>query len=451
MKLNDDFLALLRCPVTGSALTLCGEELRSADGEQAYPLIKGTPWLLPHARNSLLDWGAKLNHFRQVLAAEANSLERELKSAPAASQPRLARMRDAKQAFLAVVTDLVAPIASARVAEKSLYDVLRDRAPSTQNLLSYEANLYRDWIWGEEENRRSCKLVLDQLSDAKVSRLLVLGAGSARLAHDLNAELQPELTVATDINPLLLLAAERIFSGEGFSLYEFPAQPRDSASVAVEQSFNGMHEWPAKLQLAFADVARNAFEPGAFDAVVTPWLIDIQPYELSRFLTDLNQYLPVGGHWVNFGSLVFNQRRDAYCYTLEEVESIANDCGFAMSKPVEVEIPYLKSPHNAGYRMERVWTWRAQKTTDAAAREDPQVLPGWVLDTGKPIPRVRYFDDFARQHRIHSELAAEVDGKTSIAVIAGRLAKQNNMDRAEALELVRNFFLEIYRANNPGA
>ncbi|MDJ0878833.1 MAG: hypothetical protein QNI86_09490 [Halieaceae bacterium] len=451
MNLSANFQALLRCPVSGSELTLSDNELHSACGEHSYPLINGIPWLLPHPRNSLLDWGAKLNHFQQVLRAEADTLEREAARAPAASQARLANMCDAKRAFLAGVTELVAPLATARVAEKSLYDALRDRAPSTQNLLSYEANLYRDWIWGEEENHQNCEQVVEQLEGDKPSRLLVLGAGSARLAHDLNAALNPALTVATDINPLLLLAAERIFSGEDFSLFEFPAQPRDTANIAVEQAFRGLPEWPANLQLAFADVARPAFERGSFDLVVTPWLIDIQPYELSRFLTDLNQYLPVGGSWVNFGSLVFNQRRDAYCYTVEEVRSIAGDCGFSLGEAKETEMPYLRSPHNAGYRMERVWSWRAEKTADVAAREEPQVLPGWVLDTDKPIPAVRYFQDFARQQRVHGELAGEVDGKTSIKAIAGRLAKQNNIDRAEALELVRGFFLDIYRQNNPGA
>ncbi len=451
MKLSDEMLALLRCPVTGGPLAPSQGTLQSAQGEHHYPLINGIPWLLPHARNSLLDWGAKLNHFRQVLQAEADSLAREAQRANPASQARLTKMAAAKRAFLETVTSLVAPIATARVAEKSLYDALRDRAPSTQNLLSYEANLYRDWIWGDAENRQNCELVLSQLGSHQPRRMLVLGAGSARLAHDLNTALSPELTVATDINPLLLLAADRVFSGEDFSLCEFPAQPRSQEHLAVNQHFRGLPAWPDNLQLAFADVARPAFAPGAFDLVVTPWLIDIQPYELSRFLTDLNQYLPVGGRWVNFGSLVFNQRRDAFCYTVEEVRNIASDCGFTLGEAAETEMPYLKSPHNAGYRMERVWSWRAEKTADVAAREAPQVLPGWALDTDKPIPAVRYFQDFARQHRVHSELAAEVDGKTSIQAIAGRLAKQNKLDRGEALELVRNFFIEIYRQNNPGA
>lgn len=448
MIFSEQFQQLLRCPVTGEQLERQGEELRTGDGEHQYPLLQGIPWLLPHARNSLLDWGAKLNHFRQVLAAEIAQLERELKNAPAFTRERLTRMRDAKQAFAQTVTELLMPMASARVAEKSLYDALRDRAPSTQNLLSYEANLYRDWLWGEEENRLSADLVLNQFGESSPDKLLVLGAGSCRLALDLHVALAPRMTVATDINPLLLLAADRIFSGQDFSLHEFPLQPRDAHNVALEQHFTGLDAWPEGLHLAFADVASSPFVRHAFDAVVTPWLIDVQPYELGRFLKHLNQYIPVGGQWVNFGSLVFNQRRDAYCYTVEEVREVAAANGFAIEEPVETEIPYLKSPHNVGYRVERIWSWRARKTADVAAEAGAQVLPEWLLDVTQPIPRLRYVHDFAQQQRVHAELAAEANGKTSIKAIAGRLAKQNRIDPEEATRMVRGFFLEIYQQNH---
>ncbi len=448
MIYSDQLAQLLRCPVSGEALTRDGDSLRTASGEHEYPLIEGIPWVLPNARNSLLDWGAKLNHFRQVLAAEIEQLERELKSAPSASLDRLARMRDAKKSFLRDVTELVLPVVSVKVAEKSLYDALRDRAPSTQNLLSYESNLYRDWIWGDEENRLNTELVLAEFGDQKPGRLLVPGAGSCRLAYDLHEVLEPQLTVATDINPLLLLSANRVFSGQDFTLHEFPANPRGAGNIALEQRFRGLPEWPKGLQLAFADVASPPFQPHAFDAVVTPWLIDIQPQELGRFLTQLNQYLPVGGRWVNFGSLVFNQRREAYCYTVEEVMQVAADSGFDMGDPVETEVPYLKSPHEAGYRMERVWTWHAQKTADVEARPAAQALPEWLLDISQPIPPARYFKAFSQQHRVYAELAAEVDGKLSIKAIAGRFAKQNRMDRAEAEQLLRNFFMDLHRQNS---
>lgn len=450
MELTPEFLALLRCPVSGEELERDNSELRTHDGEHRYPLIKDVPWVLPNARNSLLDWGAKLNHFRQVLVAELTQLEREAKKAPAHTLRRLQTMHSAKQAFLQGVIDLILPVVSAQVAEKSLYDVLRDRAPSIQNLLSYEANLYRDWIWGDEENKRNAELVTDRLGNTQPPRRLILGAGSGRLAFDLHQALGAGITVATDINPLLLMAAERIFSGQDFALYEFPAQPRDGEHIAVEQTFKGLPEWPQNLYLAFADAANSPFAPHTFDAVVTPWLIDIQPYELGRFLRQLNQYVPVGGQWINFGSLVFNQNRDAFCYTVEEIQGVARDNGFEMDQPVLTEMPYLKSPHNAGYRMERVWSWRAEKIAEVRAPSGSQVLPAWILDVQQPIPQTRYLQAFAQQHQMYGALASEVNGKTSIKVIARRVAKQNRADPNEALQMVRNFFLEIYRQNHQG-
>jgi hypothetical protein len=291
-------------------------------------------------------------------------------------------------------------------------------------------------------------MVIDRFDDNRPDKLLVLGAGSCRLAYDLHGALSPGMTVATDINPLLLLAADRVFSGEDFSLYEFPLQPRTAVDIAVEQSFKGLQQWPDGLHLAFADVASPPFKPHAFDAVVTPWLIDVQPHELGKFLRYLNQYIPVGGQWINFGSLVFNQRRDAFCYTVEEVREVAAENGFALGQPEETEVPYLRSPHNVGYRMERIWSWRAEKTADVEAATGAQVLPEWLLDISQPIPRLRYVHEFAQQQRVHAELAAEANGKTSIKAIAGRLAKQNNIDRDQAAELVRNFFLDIYQQNS---
>ena len=322
MIFSDELKDILRCPVSGEPLEQQGDQLRTASGEHQYPLINGIPWVLPHSRNSLLDWGAKLNHFKQVLLSEIASLEKELGNAPKFTRDRLTHLREAKQSFLRTVFTLLLPVVATRVAEKSLYDALRDRAPSTQNLLSYEANLYRDWVWGEEENRISAELILKQSGEKKPEKILVLGAGSCRLAYDLHRALQPQLAVATDINPLLLLAADKIFSGEDFTLHEFPSHPRNSKNIAIEQPFKGLPAWPENLHLIFADAANSPFRQHVFDTVVTPWLIDIQPYELGRFLKKINQYMPLGGQWLNFGSLVFNQRRDAHCYAIEEVYEV---------------------------------------------------------------------------------------------------------------------------------
>lgn len=443
MSQLEKLLPLLRCPKTGGPLQLHAEEavLATSQQEEIYPLINGVPWLLPNPRNSLMDWSAKLNHFNQVLLSEIQSIEKELKHAQGATELRLKKLLEGKQQFIKRVSELFFPVVRAQASTKNVYDALRDRAPSQQSLLSYEANLYRDWVWGEEENTLTHDIVAAHFQ-GEVGKLCVIGAGAGRLALDLHASQNPELTLATDINPLLVMAAEYLLTGKNLPFVEFPLHPRTSEFVAVEHEIKGQAK-PENFHFVFADATKPCFTTAAFNTVVTPWFIDIQPLEFSKFLRQLNQYIPIGGLWVNFGSLVFNQKRDALCYSVEEVKGIALQQGFEIAELQEHEIPYLKSPYNAGYRMERVWSWSAKKIADVKALNQPQVMPAWLLDQNQAVPKAQYFQQFSFKHRAYAQLTAEVDGKTSITKIAKKFAKQNKLDEAEAIQLVANFFIEI--------
>ncbi len=445
--MNPDLLQLLACPSTGEALCLSDEGLVSKSGGTEYPLISGVPWLIPNPQNSLTDWGTKLNQFNQVLLGEIKGLESSLKHATGASEHRMQRLLAGKQHFLRRVSELLVPVVSAPAASKKIYDALRDRAPATQNLLSYEANLYRDWVWGEEENRLTAEIVSKKLEASKVDKLLVLGAGAGRLALDVHRAWQPSITVATDINPLLVMAAEYLLQDQTLQFVEFPLQPRNSDCAAIGHEIKGEKK-PDNFHFVFSDATKPSFQAEAFDTVVTPWFVDIQPLEFGRFLRQLNQYMPKGGKWINFGSLVFNQNRDALCYSIEEVQEIAASQGFKIENIEEHEIPYLKSPYNAGYRVERVWSWSAEKVEDVKPLVSPQVLPTWLLDTAQPIPTADMFKQFAFTHRVYAQLAADVDGKTSVTKISKKLAKQNKMDEAEALHLVSEFFADLHRQNS---
>ena len=168
----------------------------------------------------------------------------------------------------------------------------------------------------------------------------------------------------------------------------------------------------------------------------------------GKFLRQLNQSVALDGKWINFGSLVFNQGRDGACYSIEEVKLIAEDCGFDIHDIREHELPYLQSPYNAGYRMERVWTWSATKVADVPALENPQVLPEWLLDTAKAVPKASYLASFSSVHKLYAALVDDVDGKVSIDLIGKKLAKYNNMAPAEAIELVRKFFTDLHQQNS---
>ncbi len=447
MQLDNPLLKLLACPTTSNTLQQSGDTLKTENAEHTYPLIDGIPWLLPQPQNSLVDWSIKLNHFYQVLMDEIGELENSIKSTPAPTQQRLQQLLEGKRSFIRSVLDLLTPVVRNPMASTATYNALNDIAPNTQNLLSYEANLYRDWVWGGEENQLSADIVSQYIDKEQCKNLLVLGAGAGRLALDIHQAISPEVTVATDINPLLVLAAKRIIEGYGLDIYEFPMQPLESQYAAVSHQIEGVKK-PDNFYYVFSDATKPAFIKGSFNTVLTPWLIDIQPLELSRFLQQLNQYIDIGGQWVNFGSLVFHQKRDALCYSIEEVKTIAEQQGFEIHNIQQQQIPYLKSPYNAGHRVETVWSWSANKIKDVAPIKQIQTLPPWLLDIKKPIPKTHYFQQFTVTHRTYAQLSAEVDGRTSINKIANKIAKRQGINPDEAINLVRNLFIDLYTQNN---
>lgn len=446
-KLNPNLLNLLSCPVTGSALSLDDNQgqvqLVNQEKSCFYPIINNIPWVLKNPLHSMVDWSVKLNHFNQVLNEEIRVLGNELKQASGETARRLQKLHDNKCVFLNGVTELVSPILKAKVSGKPVYDALSDRAPNTQNLLSYESNLYRDWVWGDEENEISLSIVSQHLDQLSPKNILVLGAGACRLAFDIHNQIKPNLTIANDINPLLMFAAQTILNGASLELPEFPAHPVDLESVAISHKIENRFERPDNFHLLISDALKPAILNGSIDTVVTPWLIDIQPFELTKFLRAVNQYLPQGGTWINFGSLVFNQGRESFCYSIDEIQSIAQNAGFEIEEIKSEQVPYLKSPYNAGYRVESVWNWQATKVKDCKLTEDLQNLPSWMLDTSQKIPATKELQAFAFSHQMYADLASKIDGKSSIDTIAKSISKQRKMDGDEAKAMVKNFYLKI--------
>ena len=437
---------ILRCPLTGEALAFTEEgNLQTESGAQAYPMLNGVPWLLSRPRNSLLDWSAKLNHFQQSLLHEIAALEAELVSEPSivsSTQARIQTLLHGKKQFLVEITQLMQPLATTKITSRAVYDALRDRAPMQQNLLSYEANIYRDWVWGDEENQQSMAL-LESIAPESLGKLCVMGAGACKLALDVHQQLMPDLTVATDINPLFLLAMQQLLAGETLSLTEFPLQPKSSECVSICHDIAIDTRKTDNFHLAFSDAAKPAFAAAAFDTVLTPWLIDIQPHALLVFLKQLNHYLPIGGVWLNLGSLVFHQARDVLCYSREEIDSIAEQAGFVLEHCEQQSIPYLKSPYNAGHRVETVWVWRARKIADAERVKDLQDKPDWLLDPELPVPALAEFATAAQQNRLLTEILERIDGKVSTAAIARKLAQQYQADEAEMRHMLHAYLNEL--------
>ena len=181
------------------------------------------------------------------------------------------------------------------------YLALRTRLPVDQGIQTYYPNIHRDWAWGDEENKASLKQIQSVLHDhADLGKVLVLGSGAGRLAYDIHTSFNCDMTVAVDFNPLLMLVAKAVTSGEQLNLYEFPIAPLSLEDDAVLRQLGAPESADDNFHLVFADALRAPFAAGSFDTVVTPWLIDVITEELPVLAARINQLLNDNGRWVNF-------------------------------------------------------------------------------------------------------------------------------------------------------
>jgi hypothetical protein len=251
--------------------------------------------------------------------------------------------------------------------------------------------------------------------------------------------------VALDISPLFLIAAKRIMFGNGLRLFEFPAFPRDLASGVVERDLRAPAGSPQGLHLLLADAFVPPLQPGAFDTVVTPWFIDIVPVDVRETLALVHGLLAPGGRWVNHGPLNYpKDRPHAQRYSPEELATLVKLAGFASAEVRSEEVELLSSRAAANGRRERVLTFAARKEATLPASDgDP---PPWLMLPHLPIPRFPGLDAFRPDHPVLQFVAGAIDGRATLADIAGRMVKEKGARPDAALGGTRALLTLLYRS-----
>jgi ubiquinone/menaquinone biosynthesis C-methylase UbiE/uncharacterized protein YbaR (Trm112 family) len=433
--MSDPLLPLLQCPrCRRSALAAIDDGYECQPCGLHFPRLDGVPWLYADPDAAIAGWRNRSTLYLEEFAAEARRANGDLVGLPPGS-PTAARVRRLAEAYAdhgRRVAALLAPLGLGRGAMPHATQVaFRTELPATQDLHSYHANVHRDWAWGEEENAASHAVVAAALEDARGS-MLVLGAGAGRLAYDLHVAARTDLTVALDINPLLLAVARRAAMAEPVELYEFPIAPLDAAHAAVLRRLCAPAAVRDGLVFVAADAWRAPFAPQSFDAVITPWFVDIVDVEFPALAAHVNRLLRPGGRWVNFGSLAFPWRRPALRWTLDEVLAIVADSGFDVRSSANRRLPYLRSPASRHARVETVAVFAADKTRRGPREADEPAPPAWLADTTLPVPRTAELDLQGTAARIHAVLLALVDGHRSIDEIAAIVSSQGLLDATEA-------------------
>jgi SAM-dependent methyltransferase len=399
--------------------------------------------MMPEPRAALIEWRGRLHH---LLTHYANESARQRaaveESAPdSLTRRRLLHVAAALDDQAARIRDLMAPLGLAGRAEAhAVHVALGTELPLSQGLSSYYTNLHRDWCWGDAENAAGLAAVIDALpAGARPQRVLVLGAGAGRLAHDLHSSLRPGLTVALDFNPLFLLAASRILAGNSLELYEFPIAPRTIADHAVLRRLASPAASPPGLELVLADASSPPFQPGRFDLVLTPWFIDVAGEPPARLLRRINRLLTPGGLWINHGSLAFAGGAPADALSLEELLEALPGTGFMRPSAREGQIPYLASPSSRHARLETVVTLAATKERDVEAPPPGRAIPDWLRELDRPVPVLPQFRAQSLSTRVYAFLLAMIDGERTIRDMARLMEQQKLMPAADAEPAIQGF------------
>ena len=355
-------LADVVCPACNGALELAtgvDAAVVCACG-QRYPRVGGIAVLLPRAQDHVDLWRGQLG---LLLERGQKTLEglTEAGSADGLGEATRARLRGLGQAVREQVADV------AEVLGPALGGAGAPAGALPRGVVEYIGYLYRDWGWpsiGYRENDVALGTLAELLAGRKLGRTLVLGAGACGLAYGLHLQAGATQTVAVDIDPYLLVIAERVVRGIEVRLTEASVKVMDEEHVSRTWLLSAASGplGPEAFQCLFADGTRPPFADSSFDSVVTPWFIDQVPRDLPAFVHELRRLLRPGGLWLNHGPLIYPEtipfeRR----YAQGELFELLGQSGFALRGSSRSSERYLVSPLSGAGKVEAVLSFLAER------------------------------------------------------------------------------------------
>jgi SAM-dependent methyltransferase len=410
----------------GARCTGCGTD---------FPALGGVPSLVPEPARKLADWRRQVARMAELNERSLATIDEQLKRfdlLPATRQ-RIEKLRVATVENAERVVGLF----SAAGLEP---DPRAKAGDGDFNIIEYYEHILRDWAWdrdGTAENGRALAQVKDAIGAEPLGRMLVLGAGPARLAYDLAIAHQPALTVALDLSPLLLLAARRIIFDGGLRLHEFPAEPRQGSLATFEHALSAPQGPPPRFHLLLADAFTPPLRRGVFDTVVTPWFIDIVPVDVRVTLALIHGLLKPGGRWINYGPLAYpSGHAHGQRYTPDELFELIGLAGFDRGETRVERIEFMSSPVAAHAKISQVISFAARKLEPLPAPPDLPA-PAWLLLSHLPIPRFPGLDAFVPEHPLLAYLKQRIDGRATLADLAAMIIKDHGARPDAALEGTR--------------
>lgn len=436
--LPQEILSLLYCPTTKKDLKLSDESsvpvLITADGKRSYPLVGEIPWLFKDPEYFKHYWASKKTDFLNYHKNSGLKIESELKNHKLtdATRSRLELLRKAHDLNYQSLTEILKPIVSTGLGENAV------AVPQHQSLHLYRKNIFRDWGWDTDENQVGLSLIKGLVGSKWAPRTFtVLGSGASRLAMDLHSEFKLPLTVAIDFNPLLLFVGQSMLNRQNLALYDFPGAPISTSQVAELFQLSSPLPQLSGFHFIFADVADLPVRPQSFQAVLTPWLVDILPMSFNLLAQRVNQILEVGGEWINFGPLGFSHRMESQNLTIEEIREQIIECGFKIESEKVTKVNYLSAKNEVNSRNESVYLFKARKVSNVLV-ERFDYRADWLINLDKPIPLTEEVRQHQQLVRFQGDLFNTINGQVSVNQVAQLFSTHYKLPLGTALKMTLN-------------
>lgn len=401
------------------------------------PSWGGLWWLFDEPDLMRSQWSFQANAYVQKIEMEIRDIQREMKTSLPLAKKRLSLLEDAKRGYRDQIRAGARPWISTE--QQSPITAPGGALPYTQNIASYEVQFFRDWAWGQAENKISKNIVLRALERQNPKSWLSMGCGGGRLSYDLQAEIKIPETYFLDHNPLILSWAKKLIEGETLALTELPTVPVDLEHTAIRHELHAPQPLQG-IQWICSDALNPGFKEKSFDLIFTPWLVDILSVPFLDFAKATNSLINEGGSWVYFGSFAYHTQATADAILPTELEEQLKQAGFDLEHLEDTEIPYLKSPYCRFSRNEKVIAFRARKARHIQQKRTSWI-PDWIQDPSRPIPKFQQFADEGLALRIASDTLLAPNGSLSLDQLAPAAARMYGMSEKEALQALQSFFL----------
>ncbi len=329
---------------------------------------------------------------------------------------------------------------------------------AVDNPTEYYHHILRDWAWDGEPSKHypthvndaNLQRVLNIWPSPKPVKMLFLGAGAGRLSWDLHRVLQPQFTLAADINPFLLSCAQSLIKQRrAITLPELYTYPQIGYPYSRSWRMEPPED-PQQLHKSWfglgADVWNMPLRESSVDTIVTSWLLDVTGGDVKDLIAVIAYLLEPGGTWINTGPLLYSgQLSFDLKYSAEEIMDFADKAGFDIEQHSVEEIAHMASPLNARYHHEQVLSFSARKRTGAQAVPTPGpteewTAPGWLIMHHLPVPAINFQCQMG--HDFIKQVLGLVDGQRSIYLIA-QMVQPGLPEGVDAKEAVVALFGQI--------